>query len=92
VGYEDKGNSHQFYVRDNGIGIDPSCHKKVFDVFRQLKDIEDEEGTGVGLAIVAKIMESHEGRVWVESEKGKGATFYFALPKDPGGCARRQQV
>jgi signal transduction histidine kinase len=91
VGYEDKGGAHQFYVRDNGIGIDPSCHKKVFHVFRQLKEIEDQEGTGIGLAIVAKIIEGHGGKIWVASEKGQGATFYFSLPKDPEPCVRRQE-
>jgi signal transduction histidine kinase len=91
VGYEDKGGLHQFYVRDNGIGIDPTCHKKVFHVFRQLKEIEDQEGTGIGLAIVAKNIEGHGGKIWVESEKGQGATFFFALPKDPGACVPQPQ-
>jgi signal transduction histidine kinase len=91
VGYEDKGGLHQFYVRDNGIGIDPTCHKKVFHVFRQLKEIEDQEGTGIGLAIVAKNIEGHGGKIWVESEKGQGATFFFALPKDPGARVRQPQ-
>ena len=83
VGYVDKGALHQFYVRDNGIGIDSTCHKKVFDIFRQLKEIKDQDGTGIGLAVVAKIIEGHGGKTWVESEKGQGATFYFSFPKDP---------
>ncbi len=80
-GYQDGGKFHQFYVRDNGIGIDPKYHRKIFERFRRLKEIEDEEGTGLGLAIVEKIVNNHGGKVWVESEKGNGATFYFTLPK-----------
>jgi PAS domain S-box-containing protein len=72
---------HQFYVKDNGIGIAPEDHRKIFERFRRLKEIEDKEGTGLGLAIVERIVNNHGGRVWVESEKGKGATFHFTLPK-----------
>ena len=72
---------HQFYVKDNGIGIAPEYHRKIFERFRRLKEIEDDEGTGLGLAIVERIVNNHGGRVWVESEKGKGATFHFTLPK-----------
>jgi PAS domain S-box-containing protein len=81
IGYEDKGAFHQFDVRDNGVGIDPKWHRKVFEIFRRLKEIEDQEGTGLGLAIVYRIVSNHGGKVWVASEKGKGATFYFTLPK-----------
>ena len=83
IGYADKGDFHQFSVRDNGIGIDPKYHRRIFDMFHRLKKIEDEEGTGLGLAIVDRIVTDHDGKVWVESEKGKGATFYFTLPKNP---------
>jgi signal transduction histidine kinase len=81
VGYEPKGPFHQFYVRDTGIGIDPAYHRKIFEMFCRLKDTDDEDGTGLGLAIVERIVTSHGGKVWVESEKGKGATFFFTLPK-----------
>ena len=81
IGYEDGGKFHQFYVRDNGIGIDRKYHRTIFERFLRLKEIEDEEGTGLGLAIVDRIVNSHGGKVWVESEKGMGATFYLALPK-----------
>jgi PAS domain S-box-containing protein len=83
VGYEDGGRFHRFYVRDNGIGIDPKYRGKIFEMFYRLREIEGEEGTGLGLAIVKRIVNNHGGRVWVESEKGKGAVFYFALPKAP---------
>lgn len=83
IGYTDMGDFHQFSVRDNGIGIDPKYHRRIFEIFHRLKKIEDEEGTGIGLAIVYRIVTDHDGKVWVESEKGKGATFYFTLPKDP---------
>jgi len=83
IGYADMGDFHQFSVRDNGIGIDPKYHRRIFEIFHRLKKIEDEEGTGLGLAIVDRIVSNHYGKVWVESEKGKGATFYFTLPKDP---------
>ncbi len=81
VGYEDKGALHQFYVRDNGIGIDPRHHQRIFDMFHRLKEIDDEGGTGLGLAIVERVIKNHGGTIWVESDKGHGATFYFTLPK-----------
>ena len=83
IGYEDGGGFHQFHVRDNGIGIDPKYHRKIFEMFHRLKDIEDEGGTGLGLAIVERIVNNHGGKIWVDSEKGKGATFYFTLLKAP---------
>jgi signal transduction histidine kinase len=83
IGYEDKGQFHQFSVKDNGIGIDRKYHQEIFDMFRQLKEVTDEEGTGIGLAIVGRILKHHGGKIWVESEKGKGATFYYTLPKNP---------
>jgi signal transduction histidine kinase len=81
IGNEDGETFHKFYVSDNGIGIDPKWHQKIFESFHRLKAIEDPEGTGLGLAIVDRIVNNHGGKVWVESEKGKGATFYFTLPK-----------
>jgi signal transduction histidine kinase len=67
-----------FYVRDNGIGIDTAHHDRIFGLFNKL-DAES-EGTGVGLALVKRIVELHGGKIWVESHLGKGATFYFTLP------------
>ncbi len=67
-----------FYVRDNGIGIPPEHHEHIFGLFNKLDPTV--EGTGVGLTLVKRIVEFHGGRIWVESEAGKGATFYFTLP------------
>lgn len=83
IGYEDKGTFHRFYVRDNGIGIDPRDHRKIFEKFERLEEEDQEEGSGLGLAIVERIVQGHGGSVWVESEKGKGATFYFTFAKHP---------
>ena len=81
IGCEDIGEFHRFFVKDNGIGIDPKFHRKIFEMFLRLHQKSDEEGTGLGLAIVERIVEQHGGSIWLESEKGKGTTFYFTLPK-----------
>lgn len=71
----------EFYVKDNGIGIDPSYHEKVFAIFQRLQDVKV-EGTGVGLSIVKKIIDLAGGKIWIESRKGAGATFFLQLPKN----------
>ncbi len=81
IGHEDDGEHHRFYLMDNGIGIDPKHHVKIFEMFQRTDESGNAEGTGLGLSIVEKIVSSHGGRIWVESEKGKGATFYFTLPR-----------
>ena len=82
IGYRVEGESEEtvFFVKDNGIGIDPNQHEKVFDLFYQVERNNNIKGTGAGLAIVKRIIEVHNGRVWIESEKGKGCTVCFTLP------------
>ncbi|HUV03111.1 MAG TPA: PAS domain-containing protein [Desulfobacteria bacterium] len=81
IGYRVDDKDTVFFVKDNGMGIDKSQHEKVFELFYQVD--KSGEGTGAGLAIVKRIIEVHGGRIWIESEKGKGCTVCFTLPVSP---------
>jgi len=75
----EKDKFYQFSIKDNGVGIAKEYHEKIFKIFSTLKN--DKESTGIGLSIVKKILNLYEGQIWVESEVGKGATFYFTIKK-----------
>ena len=79
LGYRVDGEETVFFVKDNGIGIDKSHNEKVFELFYKID--KSGKGTGAGLAIVKRIVEVHNGHIWIESEKGKGCTVCFTLPE-----------
>jgi signal transduction histidine kinase len=79
IGVQDQNDERVFYVKDNGLGIEEQYQEKVFILFEKLDPTI--EGTGIGLALIKRIIETHGGKIWVESEGlGKGSTFCFTLP------------
>lgn len=81
IGFFETEDYYQFHVQDNGPGIEPQYQKKVFMIFQTLESKDDYESTGIGLAIVKKIIEEKGGKIWIESIKGNGAKFVFLWPK-----------
>lgn len=80
IGYEKVNDAHQFWIRDNGVGIAKEDQSKVFEIFQRVGRTEEFEGTGAGLSIVKKVVDDHGGKIWIESQEGAGATFYFVIP------------
>lgn len=81
IGYEQQNGHYRFFVKDNGIGIEPEYQTKIFQMFQRLHTQNNFSGTGIGLSICKKIVEHNKGKIWFESQPGHGTTFFFTLPR-----------
>ncbi|HVY93409.1 MAG TPA: sensor histidine kinase [Bryobacteraceae bacterium] len=81
-----------FAVQDNGVGIHPDDHERIFEMFRRGRNNDVRDGNGLGLATCKSIVERYNGRIWVGSEPGKGSMAFFTLPAAPAGTAEKKAV
>lgn len=82
IGGEENDSENIYYIKDNGVGFNPEYKAKIFETFQRLHRADEFEGTGIGLSVVHRIVTRHGGRVWADSEEGKGAIFWFSIPNN----------